>query len=61
MAGIFQNGEKRLIFIVVPQVRTKLREKLNEKQHEVVKGKYANIYPHVQTPTDVETHIHTVI
>ena len=34
MAGRVQNGEKRLIFIVVPQVRTKLREKLNEKQHE---------------------------
>ena len=27
MAGIAQNGQKRLIFIVVPQVRTKMREK----------------------------------
>ena len=27
MAGIAQNGQKRLIFIGVPQVRTKMREK----------------------------------
>ena len=27
MAGIAQNGQKRLMFIVVPQVRTKIREK----------------------------------
>ena len=35
MAGIAQNGKKRLIFIVVPQVRTKMREKCKrEKKHE---------------------------
>ena len=28
MAGIVQNGEKCLIFIVVPQVRTKLRDSM---------------------------------
>ena len=27
MAGITQNGQKRLILIVVPQVITKMREK----------------------------------
>ena len=27
MAGTAQNGQKRLIFIVIPQVRTKMREK----------------------------------
>ena len=27
LAGIAQNGQKRLIFIVVPQVRTKMRER----------------------------------
>ena len=26
MAGIAQNGKKRLIFIVLPRVRTKMRE-----------------------------------
>ena len=37
MAGIAQNRQKRLIFIVVPQVRTKKqkREKqINKKTHE---------------------------
>ena len=40
MAGIAQNGQKRLIFIVVPQVRTKMREKgkrekkKQQQQHE---------------------------
>ena len=27
MAGIAQNGQKRLTFFVVPQARTKMREK----------------------------------
>ena len=27
MAGLSQNGQKRIIFIVVPRVRTKMREK----------------------------------
>ena len=36
MDRIAQNGQKRLIFIVVPQVRTKMREKgkREKKQHE---------------------------
>ena len=35
MAGIAQNGQKRLIFIVVPEVRTKMREKgKREKQQQ---------------------------
>ena len=35
MAGIAQNGQNRLIFIVVPQVRTKMRERSKrEKKHE---------------------------
>ena len=35
ITGIAQNGKKRLIFIVVPQVRTKMREKGKEgKKHE---------------------------
>ena len=32
MAGLTQNGQKRLIFIVVPQVRTKMREKGKRKR-----------------------------
>ena len=39
MAGIAQNGEKRFIFTVVSQVRTKIkgnskREKKQQQQHE---------------------------
>ena len=41
MAGIAQNRQKRLIFIVVPQVRTKKqkwekqkRKQINKKTHE---------------------------
>ena len=35
MAGIAQNRQKSLIFIVVPQVRTKMREEgKQEKKHE---------------------------
>ena len=62
MAGIAQNGQKRLIFIVVPQVKTKMREKgkrgkknQQQQQHknEYAKGKYTNIYAYVyiHTPT----------
>ena len=42
MARIAQNGQKRLIFFVVPQVRTKMREKdkrgkkEQQQQHENV-------------------------
>ena len=73
MAGIVQNGQKRLNFSVVPQVRTKMREKgkrekQQQQQHEnkQVKGKYTNIYAYVyihtftdiQTYTNTDTHIH---
>ena len=35
MAGIAKNGQKHLIFIVVPPVRMKIREKSkHEKKHE---------------------------
>ena len=34
MAGIAQNRQKRLIFIVVPQVRTKMKEKGKRKKNE---------------------------
>ena len=46
MAGIAQNGQKRLIFIVVPQFRTKKREKGKRKKKHVngeVKAKHTNI------------------
>ena len=45
MAGIAQNGQKRLIFI----------------EAKKVKGKHNNIYPHVyiHTPTDTKTYINT--
>ena len=54
MAWIVQNGQKRLILIVVPQVRTKMREKgKREKNHEnrKVKRKHTNIYPYVYIHT----------
>ena len=49
MAGIVQNGQKRLIFIVVPQGRTKMLEKgKGEKNVRMDKSKEnANIYPYV--------------
>ena len=65
MTGIRQNGQKRLIFFVVSQVRTKIRvnEKTTHQQHEneLVKGKYTNIYAYVykHTPTDIQTYINT--
>ena len=35
MAGIAQNGQNCLIFIVIPQVRTKMRGRgKREKKHE---------------------------
>ena len=34
MTGIAQNGNKRLIFIVVPQVRTNMREKSRRGQKQ---------------------------
>ena len=50
MAGIAQNGQEHLIFIAVPQVRTKMREESKrEKKHENerVREKHINIYPYV--------------
>ena len=38
MAGIAQNRQKHLIFIVIPQVRTEMREKgKREKQNKAKK------------------------
>ena len=60
MAWIAQNGQKCLILIVVPQVRTKMREKgKREKNHEnrQVKRKHTNIYPmYIYTPSDLQTY-----
>ena len=41
MAGIAQNGQKHLIFIVVPQVKTKMREK-GKREKRKKKEKQAN-------------------
>ena len=53
MAGIVQNGQKRLIFIVVPQGRTKMLEKgKGEKNVRMDKSKEnTNIYPYVYIHT----------
>ena len=54
MAGIAQNGQKRLIFILVPQVTEKMREKGKSKMD---KSKEKNIYPYVYIYTN--THLRT--
>ena len=64
MAGIVQNGKKRLIFIVVPQVRTKMREKvkLGKKNLRMNKSKvYTLVFMHRYTYTHPRTfkHINT--
>ena len=68
MSGISQNGQKRLIFVVFPEVRTKLNEKgKREKNIRMNKPKentliYMQMY--IYTPTDIlayidrNTHIH---
>ena len=69
MAGIAQNRQKCLIFIVVPPTRTKIREMgKQEKKHDVL-GKHTNIYQNVYIYTHpctmkhitTNTHIHIQI
>ena len=57
-----QNGQKRIIFIIVSQVRMKVKEQGKQgKKHEngCVKGKHTNVYPYIHTPMDTEPYIHT--
>ena len=64
MAGIAQNGQKRLIFTAVPQVRTKMREKgkrenNNNNNMRMNKSKEnALIYIHMYIYTHTNGHIH---
>ena len=68
MVGIAQNEQKRLIFIVVPQFRTKMREKgKREKNRKMDKSKentliYMHMYicTHPRTYKHVKIHIHTL-
>ena len=59
MAGITQTGQKRLIFIVFPQVRTKMREngEWGKKHENGDKGKYTNLYPYVYIHTQPYKHM----
>ena len=64
MAGIAQNRQRHLIFIVVLPVRTKMREKVKggKKTREWVRQcKHTNIYPYlyIHTLTDTQTYINT--
>ena len=68
MTGIAQNGNKRLIFIVVPQVRTNMREKSRrgQKQKYMRRDKSKEntlIYIHMYICTHPRTykHIYTQI
>ena len=63
MARIGQYGEKRLIFIVFPQVRAKVNEKGKREKSRMDKSKEnANIYPYalytyIYTQTYTYMHI----
>ena len=70
MVGIAQNGKKRLIFIVVPQVRTTMKEMGKREKHTHMRmdkpKENTNIYAskYIHTATDIkaykntDTHIH---
>ena len=68
MAGIVQNGQKRLIFIVIPQIRMKIREKGKRGKNTRMDKSKENtltyidkyIYTHPQTYKHIntDTHIH---
>ena len=60
MVGIAQNGQKRLMFILVPQVRTKMREKFKREKKKIVNKSKKNtlIYIHVNIYTHSRTHKH---
>ena len=42
MAGIAQNRQKRLVFIVVPQVRTKKQKREKRKRKQINKKTHEN-------------------
>ena len=65
MARIGQYGEKRLIFIVFPQLRAKVNEKGKREKSRMDNSKEnANIYPyayiHIHIYTKTYTYIHII-
>ena len=61
MAGIAQDGQKNLIFIVVPQVRTKMREKGKCEKNNIGMDKSKEntlIYIHMYIYTHSRTYKH---
>ena len=68
MAEIAQNGQKRLIFIVIPQIRMKIREKgkrgkntrMDKSKENTLIYIHKDIYTHPQTYKHIntDTHIH---
>ena len=61
MAGIAQYGQKRLIFIVVPQTRPKMREKSKREKNNMKKDKSKEttlIYMHMHIYTHPRTYKH---
>ena len=59
MVGIAQNGKKCLIFIVVPQVRTKMREKGKRDKNKTKTGEWiSQMKTHQYTSICMYIHIH---
>ena len=73
MTGVAQNWKKRLIFIVVPQVRTNMREKIKRGQKQKYMRRdnskettliyisiciYAHTHGHINIYTHLDTHMH---
>ena len=61
MTGIAQNGQKRLIFIVAPQVKTKMREK--DKKTEWISQRKTQGYTDTYTcrlHTYADTHLFVI-
>ena len=66
MAGIAQNGQKRLIFTAVPQVRTKMREKgkrennnnNNMRMNKSKENALIYIHMYIYTHTNGHTNIY---
>ena len=68
MSGIVQNGQKRLILIVIPQIRMKIREKgkrgkntrMDKSKENTLTYIHKYIYTHPQTYKHIntDTHIH---
>ena len=62
MVGIAQNGQKCFIFIVVPQVRTKLLEKGEQEKNNMRMDKSKEntlIYIHIYLCTHPRTYKYT--